>query len=193
LQTNIYKKHVNPQKMVKDPHKNDWKFGEIVTLPREKKTLKKSGSNTYEQLIESRYVCIREATEEQRGILAKVLGEYKPERIMMVNRQPFSKDGHENLFYGVNYFSYPFPAKKDVIEALDIIRNDQSLIQQFKKLSVHLNLQAKFWVSETASRLLVMKKPLCYDASSDELCTASNDDAPYRLTLAFFHNGELYW
>ena len=179
--------------MAEESHKNDWKFGEIVTLPREKKALKKSGSTTYEQLIESRYVCIREATGNQRGILAKILGEYKSERIMMVGGHPFSKDDHETLFYGFNYFSYPFPSKKDVIEALDIISKDQTLIHQFKKLSVRLNTQGKFWVSETSSHLLIKKKPLCYDAASCELCPASEDDAPYRLTLVYFQNGELYW
>ena len=53
---------------------NNWRVGEIVTLPRAAKVIKKSGVTAYARFISSRYVCIREATEKQHGILVKVLG-----------------------------------------------------------------------------------------------------------------------
>ena len=168
-----------------------WRLGEIVTLPRTVRLLKKSGSTVYERLIGSRYVCVREATEGQRGILVKVLGKFPPEHIMTVGGQPFSKDDREELFVGMRYFSYPFPAVKDVREVLEILRSNPSLIQIFEGVSMHVNPKSKFWVRETESHLLVMKKPQCYDAYSEQIGSPSKDDAPYRLTMAYFYKGNL--
>ena len=172
---------------------NNWHLGEIVTLPRKEKLLKKGSFTIYEQLIGSRYICVREATEGQRGILVKVLGKFPPEHITTVGGLPFSKDDHDDFFAGMRYFSYPFPAVKDVQEVLEILRSNHDLIQIFEGASMHVNPKSKFWVNETESRLLVMKKPQCYDASSGQTGTPSNDDAPYRLTMAYFYKGELSW
>ena len=172
---------------------NSWRLGEIATLSRKEKQLKKSGLTVYEQLIGSRYVCVREATEGQRGILVKVLGKFPPEHIMTVGGQPFSKDDREELFVGIRYFSYPFPAAKDVKEVIEILRSNPSLIQIFKDASMHINLNSKFWVHETESRLLVKKKPQCYDAYSEQIVTPSKDDVPYRLTMVYFYKGILSW
>ena len=172
---------------------NSWHLGEIVTLPRKEKLLKKSGSMVYERLIGSRYVCVREASEGQRGILVKVLGKIPSDYIMTVGGQPFSKDDHEDLFTGMRYFSYPFPAVKDVQEVLEILRSNHSLIQIFEGASMHINPKSKFWVNETESHLIIKKKPLCYDARSEQVGTPSNDDAPYRLTMVYFSKGDLSW
>ena len=47
----------------------DWKTGDIVTLQRIDKMLKKNRTTAYKELVSSRYVCIREASNDQRGIL----------------------------------------------------------------------------------------------------------------------------
>ena len=172
---------------------NSWRLGEIVTLPRTEKLLKKSGSTVYERIIGSRYVCVREASEGQRGILVKVLGKFPPEHIMTVGGQLFSKDDREELFAGMRYFSYPFPAVKDVEEVLEILRSNPSIVQIFEGASMHINLKSKFWVNETGRHLLVMKKPQCYDTYSEQICTPSKDDAPYRLTMAYFFKRKLSW
>ena len=101
---------------------NNWILGELVNLPHQEKLLKKSGSTSYSRFIGSRYICIREATGGQRGILMKVLGKTDGDRIIMVNGQPFCKDDREELFAGKRYFSYPFPRDNEVMEALDILR-----------------------------------------------------------------------
>lgn len=160
--------------------------GETVNLKRITTSLKKSGTKLYEQLVGSRYICIREAKDGQKGILVKVLGKVPAEQILMVDGQPFSKDDREDLFEGTCYYSYSFPTLEDLKEVLSIIRSNLDLVNQFEKASMHINPKSKFWVNETASRLIIMKKPLCYDASSDSLNTASNNDAPYRLTLVYF-------
>ena len=172
---------------------NSWHLGEIVTLPRAEKLLKRSGSAVYEQLIGSRYICVREETEGHRGILVKVLGKIMPEYIMTVGGQPFSKDDREELFVGKRYFSYTFPAMKDLQEVLDILRKNPDLIQIFEKASMHINPKSKFWVNEMESILLVKKKALCYDAYSEQIITPSKDDAPYRLTMVYFYKGNLNW
>lgn len=172
---------------------NNWHLGEIVTLPRTEIVLKKSASTVYEQLIGSRYICVCEATDSQRGILAKVLGKFPQEHIMTVGGQPFSKDDCEELFEGMRYFSYPFPMVKDVQEVVDILRNNPNLIQTFEKASMHINPKSKFWVNKTESRLLVRKKPQCYDASSKQIDKPSKDEAPYRLTMVYFNKEKLSW
>ena len=113
--------------------------------------------------------------------------------LITVGGQPFSKDDREELFAGMHYFSYPFPAAKDVQEVIDILRSNPSLIQIFEDASMHINPKSKFWVSETESRLLIMKKPQCYDAFSKQIASPSKDDAPYRLTMVYFYKGKLSW
>ena len=172
---------------------NNWHLGEIATLPRTEKRVKKSGLTVFERLIGSRYICVREATDDQRGILLKVLGKFPAEHILTVDGHPFSKDDSEELFVGSRYFSYPFPMVKDVKEVLEILRSNQSLVQIFEDARMHINLKSKFWVNEMDSHLLVMKKPQCFDALSEQICTPSTDDVPYRITMVYFYKGNLNW
>ena len=51
----------------------------------------------------------------------------------------------------------------------------------------------KFWVNDTTTQLLFLKKPLCYDASADTLGPASKNDAPYRVSLVYFYKDDLSW
>ena len=73
-------------------NENTWRLGETVILPRTEKKIKNNGSVSYEQLIGSRYICVREEAEGRRGILVKVLGKYTPEHVITVGGHPFSKD-----------------------------------------------------------------------------------------------------
>ena len=158
-------------------------LGTIVTFPRKEELLKKNITQSFVRQTGSRYICVREATDGQEGIYVKVLGKIPKDLIMMVCGQPFVKDDRAEMFDGVCYYSYPFPTLEELKEVLDIIRNNRSLLQQFEEASMHINPQSKFWVNETASHLLVMKKPQYYDAASDSLLTALDIDIAYRLTI----------
>jgi hypothetical protein len=105
-----------------ESNKNDWKLGEIATLPRKEKELKKSFMNLYVRYIGSRYICIREASDGQRGILLKVLGKSFPDQMKLVNGEPFGMDKREEIFNGTCYYSYPFPSVSELKEVLDILR-----------------------------------------------------------------------
>lgn len=170
-----------------------WHFGEIVTLPRTESPLKKNGSSSYELLIGSRYICVREEAEGQRGILVKILGKYTPEHVIMVGGHPFSKDDREELFSGTRYLSYPFPSANDVDEVLEILNSNPSLIHVFDDASMHINPKSKFWVNKTERRMLVFKTPQCYDAYSGQTLTPSYNDMPYRITMLYFYKGKLSW
>ena len=172
---------------------NNWTLGELVTLPREEKPLKKSGSKYYSRYIGSRYICIREATNGQRGILMKVLGKTDGDRIMIVNGEPFSKDDREELFVGKRYFSYPFPTAREVMEALDIISFDQDLQQKFEAASMHINPDSTFWVSDTTRNMLLRKKPQFLDGRDGQLYPARDDGEHYRVTFVYFYKGHLNW
>ena len=58
-----------------------WSVGELVSLTWNERQLKKNGSTSYAELVSSRYICVREATDEQpsstfwvRGIAGRMLG-----------------------------------------------------------------------------------------------------------------------
>lgn len=170
-----------------------WRLGEVVNLPKTETLLKKNKDLYYERIVGLRYICIRGATETRRGILAKVIGNVRQHRIMIIDKQLFSKDVRKEQFVGKRYYSYPFPSEEEVKEALDIINGNPALIKKFEEESMRINPKGKFWVSKLKSRLFAKNLPQCYDASSDSLCTASENDAPCRLTLAYFYKGKLIW
>lgn len=172
---------------------NYWTLGEIATLPRKEKLLKNSGTVSYSHYIASRYICIREATDRQRGILMRVLGKTNGDRIMIVNGKPFSKDDREELFAGYRYFSYPFPTASAVMEALDIVRNDMDLQQKFEAASMHFNPDSTFWVSDTKRNMLMQKKPQFLGGRDGLLYPASDDGLHYRVTFVYFYKSNLNW
>ena len=177
--------------MVKD--EIQWRVGEIVTLSREVADLTNGSHIGYKRLIGSRYICIREESEGQRGILMKVLGKATKGEMMIVGGEPFCKDDADELFNGVQYLSYPFPTVQEVKEALSILQKDESLQHAFDKAHMHVNPRSTYWVNETASRLLFLKQPQYYDAFSDELRVPADNSLHYRVTMVYFYKGELCW
>ena len=76
-------------------NENCWNLGEIAKLPRVEKNLKEGDTIFYEQFVVSRYLCIREATDNQQGILLKVLGKAYSNEIKVICGEPFCRDDHE--------------------------------------------------------------------------------------------------
>ncbi len=170
-----------------EQNENCWCVGKVVTLPRTSKQIKSNGIKLYEQYVGSRYICIREATEDQDGILLKVLGRTPAEYIKIVNGEPFCKDDSMELLEGMCYFSYSFPTLEEVKTVLDIFRNNPGLLTHFEASQMHINPKASFWVRETVSSMLMMKKPQCYDVTTDSLGKATDKALPpYRLTIVYF-------
>ena len=167
---------------------NDWSFGELVTLDQNTMLLKKCGNKLYSYFQQSQYVCIREATKGQRGILVKGLGKVRRERIILVNGKPFLKDERDELFVGKHYYSYPFPTVDDLKEVLDIVRDDMDIQQTLIDNGMFFYPSGTFWVSNTKSLLLGLKKRLqYYDPPTDRIVTAkSHDERHQRITIAYF-------
>ena len=170
-----------------------WSVGELVSLTWNERLLKKSGSTSYAELVNSRYICVREATDDQFGILVKVLGKVTRDQIMLVNGKPFCKDDSDYMFKGKCYYSYPFPLADDLKEVLNIIDANPSLQQRFEEESMHFNPSSTFWVRGIAGRMLGLKKLQFFDASTGQLSKALDDIPHYRLTIAFFNKEELSW
>lgn len=166
---------------------NNWHLGEIVSPPRTTSLLKQSNKNVYNRLIDLQYICVREATENKCGILVRVLGKTKAERIMSVCGQPFCNDDKFQLFEGQAFSSYSFPTVGELMEVLNIIRSNPSLLSQFEAASMPFELNSLFWVNETTINFPFTKKPRCYDASTNSLCKAPKDSKPYRLTMVYFN------
>lgn len=51
-----------------EPITSNWKTGDIVTLQRAEKTLKTTDNSLFKEFVNSRYVCVREASKGERGI-----------------------------------------------------------------------------------------------------------------------------
>ena len=158
---------------------NNWHLGEIVSPPRTTSLLKQSNKNVYNRLIDLQYICVREATENKCGILVRVLGKTKAERIMSVCGQPFCNDDKFQLFEGQAFSSYSFPTVGELMEVLNIIRSNPSLLSQFEAASMPFELNSLFWVNETTINFPFTKKPRCYDASTNSLCKAPKDVIKY--------------
>ena len=171
-----------------------WSVGEIVDVPKKSSPVKKSGIKTYEHLINSHYICIRECVGSKRGVLVKVLGKTTSKNFVISGGEPFCKDDKDEGFKGDTYYGYRFPKVKELKEVLDIIRGNHGLLEIFEKASMHINPNSTFWVRDIAKRLLVLKEPQYYNAQTDELFISGNEDsAHYRITMAYFYKSQINW
>lgn len=177
--------------MAKEEYK--WNLGEVATIKRTVRPMKEGSINAYGHYVGSRYICIREASEGQQGILLKVLGKVPGDYIKMVDGEPFCRDEQDDLFAKTRYLSYQFPTQAELKEALDIIRNDTSLVFAFDRAQMHINPRSTFWVRETANRFLFLKRPKVYDAFHDVLDTGSSHGVHYRVSIVHFNADELFW
>ena len=66
----------------------NWRLGELVCLKWNDEQIKKSGQKSYAYCAASSYICVREATAGQCGILVKVLGKISKEHIMLESPLP---------------------------------------------------------------------------------------------------------
>ena len=167
----------------------NWRLGEIVSLKWNYELIKKSGQKSYAYYAVSNYICVREATEGQCGILVKVLGKISKEHIMFVNGEPYCKDEREDLFKGKCYYSFPFPTASALKEVLEIVGSNKVLRDRFEAESMSFNTVSTFWVREAAGSFLA-KKPQYYDATSGLLCKATDNTAHSRLAIAYFNKNE---
>ena len=172
-------------------NENNWSVGELVNLNREERLLKKSSYTSFKSFVASRFICIRERTGSQHGILVKVLGPTHKSSIMLTAGLPFCKDRREDFFLGKCYYGYPFPAASDVEEVLDILRPNNALMDAFRQHDMLFDPYATFWVRDTASRLFFLKKPQYYDASLGQLVATSDDETHHRLTIAYFYKSTI--
>lgn len=168
---------------------DNWRLGELVSPKWNYELIKKDGQKSYAYYAVSSYICVREATDGQCGILLKVLGKTSKKYIMFVNGKPFCKDEREDLFKGMRYYSYPFPTASALKEVLEIVGSDEVLKERLKAESMSFNPLSTFWIRETAGNLL-SKKPKYYDATSGQLCKATDDTPHYRLTIAYFNKNK---
>lgn len=81
--------------------KKNFTLGEVVLLPKKTSQI----NQKYEYLMGSQYICIRETTAGQRGILLKVLGETARKDIFMQGGKPFCKDRKFEGLYSDTYLS----------------------------------------------------------------------------------------
>jgi hypothetical protein len=174
--------------MILKTAKNEWNVGELVTLQWTRTHLIKEGKALYSNYINSHYFCIREATKGQRGILIKNLGKTRQNNIMLVSGNPFCKDDFDNMFLNKHYFSFSFPMAEELKEVLDILRSDIDIQQKLLDNNMVINPNGTFWVNDTKSQFLGLKRKLqYYDPPTDSLVTAnSQNERHQRITIVYF-------
>ena len=170
-----------------EPKENKWKLGELVALPRTNTQIKE-GRTSYEQMVGSRYICIREASDGEQGILLKVIGKLPQYQIKVIAGEPFCKDDKLEGFESDVYYSYRFPTMAELKEVLGILRENRELLDVFEKASMHINPYSTFWVRETVSKLYFLKNLQYYDSKKDVVLPSTGDDREinYRITIAYF-------
>ena len=120
-------------------------------------TTVKDGHTSYGRIAGSRHICIREATDGQRGMLLKVLGKTPRHQIKVIAGEPFCKDDKYEGFGNDTYYTYRFPTTDELKEALAILRGNADLLAKFDAASMHINPNSTFWVRETASYMFFGK------------------------------------
>ena len=168
-----------------DSNENGWRVGDRVELMR-KTLLKKNGKNSFYYISDSHYICVREASEGQRGILVKILGKVFDKDIMVVDDEPFCMDVREDFITRFRCYSYPFPTVGELETVLEIIRGNQSLMDRFEEARMPVNPDSTFWVNDTSKPLIGKKKLQYYDASTDQVMKAADGTAHCRLTIEYF-------
>lgn len=171
---------------------NTWKLGQTESFPWTSTDVKKSGSTFYKHFYSSKYICIRQEDGGHRGIMIKVLGRTAARDITIVGGEPFCKDEKEEMLKATSYGSFRFPTTDEVVEVLEILAAKPELVPMLDANSMHLNPKAPFWVRETATGLLLGKKPQFYDPETTRLSTSvPHSLPPYRISLLYFYQGEV--
>jgi hypothetical protein len=170
-----------------DNSTNNWRLGELISVKNTYTTVKE-GRTSYGRIAGSRHICIREATDGQRGMLLKVLGKTPRHHIKVIAGEPFCKDDKYEGFGNDTYYTYRFPTTDELKEALAILRGNADLLAKFDAASMYINPNSTFWVRETVSHMFFGKKLQYYDSKSDTVAPSSSksDDAYYRITIAYF-------
>ncbi len=172
----------------------NWRLGEIVNLPKITEHVGSHQIRSYEHFIRSHYICIREATSKQQGILFKILGKTMRKDILIKGGEPFCKDEKVEAFESDIYYSFRFPSSEELKTALDIIQDNPMLLGKLELSDKHISLRSTFWVRDITSKLLFFKDPLYFDGRSNKICPpTSSKDVHFRITLAYFTDSKINW
>lgn len=171
-----------------EQQKGKWCVGDLVTLPRKVAFIEKRGIRVYEYFSRSKYVCVRERTAEQPGLLVKLLGRCDAEELMRVNYELFSKDDKVEGFNANHYCCYRFPTADQVQEVLDIIEDNDQLRQQFEAVGMIWSPDAFYWVRNVKRKLLgLCWAPQYYNPFNKQTIPADKKSAThYRMAVVTF-------
>ncbi len=173
---------------------NNWETGTIVTLPRQSVEVAKDGIYTFDHLVDSDYVCVRQNIDgQQRGILVKVLGKCRGENFLIKNGEPFCKDEKVEGFKYDKYYCFRLPKAHELKEVLDIVRQDPTLQAAFKKASMPMHLDSTFWVRDTTRKFFFKNQLQYYDASKGECMIADDGNAHWHMTIVYFYKSDIKW
>ncbi|MBR1548662.1 MAG: hypothetical protein IJ637_08060 [Prevotella sp.] len=184
----VAKLKVYNKKMNIETTKKIWSIGELAALDWNAMLLKTCGRKFYSYYHFSQYVCIREATKGQRGILVKGLGRISRKHVMLLCGKPFCKDEREDLFAGRHYYGYPLPTVDELKEVLDIVSDNTDIQQKLIDNGMFFYPEGTFWVSNTKTLLLGLQRKLQYYSPSTGSLTTANSQAErhQRITIAYF-------
>jgi len=170
----------------------NWSLGEVANIKEDSSCVSKSVITSYEHMISSRYVCVREATDSAQGILVKVVGKVPSDNILFKGGEPFVKDLKVEGFSRDIYSSYRFPSVADLKLVLGIIRDNPMLIEKFEQAKMHINPNSTFWVREIDRKLLIMNSLQYFDARSGQLLPHEQEgEIRYRLSIVHFTKSKL--
>lgn len=169
--------------------KSRWTVGEKVSLHHHKTILYRLPRRIFAHFVASRYLCIREASSKNRGILLKVLGTFEAGEISSRRFEAFCKDAKDDGydFRPDSYYSFRFPTKKQVKEVLQILKAQPELVERLYEIGMGFSWQQGYWVRGMAFNCLLGSKPKWYDPTADAVFVSHRSEEEHlRMSIVYF-------
>lgn len=165
-----------------------WSLGEFVKVPHYTETIGKKDGKKYKHLWERRYICVREATEGQQGILIKVLDRATSVQLQLMGGEPFYRDGKVVNKDRRNYYGFQFPKLEELKVVLDLLKQNELVTMKLREKWSHFDLTGLFWIRELKSRFFgFQKKPQYYDNKTKQVAVGKGGNKRIqRISIIYF-------
>ncbi|MCR4852225.1 MAG: hypothetical protein K5893_01370 [Prevotella sp.] len=173
--------------LLKTSNLSEWKVGNLVAPGLMFRKICHYGGKIYMNFVDSKFVCIREATASEPGVLVKVLNSCDQSRFLFRKGEPFVKDyKNVNFESPVEYCSFRLPTVEEIKFVLSIAKSDKTLGEMLSDRGLSPYEPATYWTRDI-SRSIIGRHVKFYDSATGEVKSESGDDTErIRITVVYF-------
>ena len=166
---------------------SEWKVGDVVAPGLMFRKICRFGGKIYMHFLDSKYICIREASAEAPGMLVKVLNSCDQSRFLFRGGEPFIKDYKTvNFESPVEYSTFRLPTVEEVRFVLATAKADVQLGQMLANRGLSPNEPATYWTRGIGGNILGRRVEF-YDSATRTVKTESGSNTErIRITVAYF-------